>query len=95
MNYSSLVNYRRSSAKREPLYTMEEISEKLGISRQQIVALGKHYGHMAHEFERNNNSGTGQSRKFKMSVAKAWWAGLPEESRKKALEKRSAKQQSG
>ena len=91
MNYASLVNYRRSSAKREPLYTMEEISEKLGISRQQIVALGKHYGHMTHEFERNNNSGTGQSRKFKMSVARAWFAALPVDVREKSLKKNASK----
>ena len=91
MNYLSLVNYRRSSVKREPLYTMEEVSEKLGISRQQIVALGKHYGHMAHEFERNNNNGTGQSRKFKMSVAKAWFSALPQEAREKALKKNAGK----
>ena len=83
MKNGSIKAMRRASEKREPLYTMTEIAERLCVNRFTISALSRVYGAMRPEF---TGAHTCHGRPhFKLSVARSWWNSLPEDVRERAL----------
>lgn len=68
-------------ASREPLYLMEEICEKLGVTRFWVSAMAKTYGAIKPEFSRGN-SAHGKPY-FKLSVARQWFESIPADVRAK------------
>lgn len=81
---------RRASGVREPLYTMEEVAEKLGVNRWAISALSPRYGKPEPEFDGGISSVTNKSR-YRMSVARAWWEKIPQDVRDGMIERAKAR----
>lgn len=83
MKNGSIRAMQRAGEKREPLYTMTEIADKLGVNRFTISALSRVYGAMRPEFS-GAHTCHGKPH-FKLSVARSWWNSLPEDVRERAL----------
>ena len=76
---------QRSSERREPLYTMTEIAEKLGVTRYAISSMSRMYGAIQPEFI--GAHAHHRRPQFKFSAAKKWWDSIPQDARDRALRK--------
>lgn len=85
MRISSMKSMRRADTKREPLYSMTEIAERLGVNRFSISALSRTYGAIKPEFDRTNSRH--RKPQYRLSVAKQWWESIPTEVRDKTLQR--------
>ena len=83
MKAGSIKYMRRADVKREPLYNMTEIAERLGVNRFSISALSRAYGAIKPEFDRSSNHQ--RKAQFRLSAAMRWWESIPTEVRNKAL----------
>lgn len=88
-----MADMRRATSVREPLYSMEEFSEKLGISHRAVSAISKTYGAPKPEFDGGISSVTRKSR-YRMSVVREWWNSIPNETRERMV-KRAAERRAG
>lgn len=85
MKVSSMKSMRRADVKREPLYSMTEIAERLSVNRFSISALSRTYGAIKPEFDRTNSHH--RKPQYRLSVAKQWWESIPTEVRDKTLQR--------
>lgn len=66
----------------EPLYTLDEIADRLGTTREHVRGLmTKHPGLVAWQTHGRGVIGGPQRNQYRLSDAKRWWAGIQEKSK--------------